>query len=63
MHLALDNHDSLSYQKLSGVDKAPSDPTQQAPHMYKILKFVVESMGLASGLLTERSVLRDLGVL
>lgn len=52
---------SLSYQKLSGVDKAPSDPTHQAPHMYKILKLVVDSFGLVSGLLTEGSILKDLG--
>ena len=52
---------SLSYQKLSGVDKALSDPTQQAPHMYKILKLVVDSFGLVSGLLTEGSILKDLG--
>jgi hypothetical protein len=63
VHLALENYDSLSYQKLRGVDKAPSDPTQQAPNLYKILKFVVESFDLASGLLTEGSVLKDLGAI
>lgn len=61
MHLALDNHESL-LQKLSGVDKAPSDLTQQAPHVYKILKLVVDSFGLVSGLPTEGSILKDLGI-
>ena len=45
------------------IGKAPSDSTQQAPHMYKILKFVVGSFSLVSGLLTEGSVLKDLGVI